>query len=162
MLPPLRQEGPNSLVFLHRAEYTRGTRCPLAELHWLLITATIPRLVSYSTSTARPAPERARARARAREHFNLRRGGRAGAGPASGVPDDVAVFVWEPLTNGRAKFAPDIRTHTRTDTRTHAKKRCSNRPPPFPPTGVGRNKVVLHNHLDYSKLLTPTGIRIVK
>ena len=67
-----------------------------------------------------PRP-RGHARARAREHFNLRRGGRAGAGPASVVPDDVAVFVWEPLTNGRAKFAPDTRTHTRTDTRTHAK-----------------------------------------
>ena len=43
--------GPNTLVFLHGAEYTRGTRCPLAELHWLLITATITRVVSYSNAT---------------------------------------------------------------------------------------------------------------
>ena len=43
--------GPNTLVFLHGAEYTRGTRCPLAELHWLLITATITRVVSYSDAT---------------------------------------------------------------------------------------------------------------
>ena len=37
-------------------------------------------------------------------------------------------------------------------------KCCSFRPPPSP-TGIGRNKEDLHNHLD-SQLLTPTGIRI--
>ena len=45
--------GPNTLVFLHGAEYTRGTRCPLAELHWLLITATITRVVSYRKAVVR-------------------------------------------------------------------------------------------------------------
>ena len=81
---------------------------------------------------------------RAREHFNLV--GRP-AGKASSIRCSNIFNL--PSTESN----PYRRT----------RKCCLNRPSPFAsPTGNGWNKVVLHNHLDHSKLLTPTGIRIAR